>query len=286
MRERQNIMTIFSTFLPHRSVVRISGSDRRAFLQGLISNDVGQTAFYAALLTPQGKFLHDLFVLDFEDACWADCEAARIEDLLQRLTAYKLRSKVTFENLGEAFAVGAVWGGAYEAMRSFADPRLPELGMRVFVEKGKSLDAAPAPFEDYDRHRLQLGVGDGSRDMEVGKATLVEGNFDFLNGVDWKKGCYIGQELTARMHYRGLAKKRLFPVKIEGTSPGTGALIYRGANEAGEMRSSQGDCGLALLKIEAVEAALAQKEPLICGETRLWPSIPAWMKIDAANANR
>lgn len=276
----------FATHLSHRTVLRVSGADRHAFLQGLVSNDVAKPVVYAALLTPQGKFLHDMFVCDFEDAFWVDCEAARVEDLLRRLAAYKLRSKVTFENLSDAFDIWAVWGGDYHAPRCFADPRLPELGMRVFMGKGNTpVGATVTDFDAYDRHRLTLGVGDGSRDMEIEKSTLVEGNFDYLNGIDWKKGCYVGQELTARMHYRGLAKKRLFPVRIEGVMPSAGALLHFGTEEAGEIRSSCGNCGLALLRIEAVQQAVAQKTALTYEKTMIWPSIPAWMKIDVGQQN-
>ena len=280
-----------AVLLSHRGVVRVGGDDRRAFLQGLVSNDVAMAtaanAVYAALLTPQGKFLHDMFILAVKDAFLIDCEAARADDLLRRLASYKLRSKVTFENLGNAFDVWAIWNGDYSAPCSFADPRLPELGSRIFMKKGvMPANAARADFAAYDAHRLTLGVADGSRDLESEKSTLVESNFDFLNGIDWKKGCYVGQELTARMHYRGLAKKRLFPVRIEGKTPNFGALLKLGEEEAGEMRSHSGAWGLASLKIDAVRQALLEKSPLTCGETRLWPLMPSWMKIDAPPTNR
>lgn len=280
-----------ATPLIHRSLVRIGGADRHAFLQGLVSNDVTKStptnAVYAALLTPQGKFLHDLFILDVHETFLIDCEAARADDLLRRLTAYKLRSKVTFENASNAFDVWALWNYTPQAPHSFPDPRLPALGMRVFVAKGATpANITPADFNAYDQHRLSQGVADGSRDMEIEKSTLVESNFDFLNGIDWKKGCYTGQELTARMHHRALAKKRLFPVRIEGTAPDPGSLLHLGDAEAGQMRSHNGPHGLALLKIDAVHQTLSQEKPLTYAETRLWPSIPLWMKIDAPPANR
>jgi folate-binding protein YgfZ len=274
----------FATRLSHRSLIRIAGPDRAAFLQGLVSNDVSkanaQQSIYAALLTPQGKFLHDLFIFADADSFLIDCEAARAEDLLRRLDAYKLRSKVTFENLAGAFDILAVWGAPHLGP---ADPRLPELGARFFVKKASTiLDVTLTDAAAYDEHRIKLGVADGSRDMEVEKSTLAEGNFDFLNGIDWKKGCYVGQELTARMHYRGLAKKRLFPVRIEGLVPPPGT----GLGEDGALRSSRAFRGLALLRIEAVQQAIDQEHPLTYGKTTLWPSIPGWMKIDAPPANR
>jgi folate-binding protein YgfZ len=324
--------TAFTTLLPHRSVIRIGGEDRLGFLQGLISNDVSKAsathAIYAALLTPQGKFLHDLFILDHDSAYLIDCEATRAEDLISRLSAYKLRSKVTFENLADKFDVWAVWEDTlgpdaphkavipqnflfHAAERrgktnlcgtqsdspqtpaasiqspaehlAFPDPRLPERGLRAFVPKGEAPEnVQPTDLAAYDSHRLSLGIADGSRDLEIEKSTLAEGNFDLLNGIDWKKGCYVGQELTARMHYRGLAKKRLFPVRIEGESPPYGATL---SNDSGEMRSSCGKQGLALLKIDAVRQALDQETPLTHGNAKIWPSFPAWMKIDVQPAN-
>jgi folate-binding protein YgfZ len=297
----------FAAHLPHRSVIRISGTDRHSFLQGLVSNNVAKSAdtdaIYAALLTPQGKFLHDLFILSPEGAFppdgafLIDCERERSEDLLDRLKAYKLRSKVKFDDLGEALDVWAVWEAPtahytptppsplqWHERGLFLDPRLPKLGAREFIEKGRApADTVAVELAAYDEHRLALGIADGSRDLEIEKSTLIEANFDFLNGIDWKKGCYIGQELTARMHYRGLAKKRLFPVEIEGKAPPFGAII---AKDIGEMRSSSGSTGIAVLKIEAVLQALDQKQPLTYGETKLWPTIPAWMKIDGTPTNR
>jgi folate-binding protein YgfZ len=120
-------------------------------------------------------------------------------------------------------------------------------------------------------------VADGSRDMLIEKSTLAEGNFDFLNGVSWTKGCYVGQELTARMHYRGLVKKRLFPVRIEGPAPEFGAILKLGAEDAGDMRSASGDLGLALLNVEKAEAAMRENAALACGESKLTVWKPAWM---------
>jgi len=320
-------MPFFACPLSHRDVVRISGTDRLTFLQGLVSNDVTtateQTGVYAALLTPQGKFLHDLFILAETDALLIDCEAARTDDLIQRLNAYKLRSQITIEILPE-ITVWAAWEessfrrtpessasdsehirptavfmrnivGILSRRRAtldsgmrrndgispksfFTDPRLPELGHRLFMEKGTTpTDIIRADFSAYDTHRLALGVADGSRDMEIGKSTLAEGNFDRLNGINWKKGCYVGQELTARIRYRGLAKRRLFPVQIEGTPPPFGTPLTLNDQEAGEMRSSCGTQGLALLKIDSAEQAISQKSPLTSTKAKLWPFQPDWM---------
>ncbi|MGE0717933.1 MAG: folate-binding protein YgfZ, partial [Alphaproteobacteria bacterium] len=224
--------------LESRAVLTVSGPDRRAFLQGLVSNDVERAgpgrAIHAAFLTPQGRYLHDLFIVEQGETLLLDVEAARRQDLLKRLSLYRLRSKVTLADAAGDWRVSALIGpGAATALGlpeeagaaaplgdgvAFVDPRLPALGLRAILPA--TADAIPGfaagSFADYDRLRLGLGVPDGSRDLPVEKAILLETGFDELNGVDWKKGCYMGQELTARTKYRGLVRKRLMPVTIEG----------------------------------------------------------------------
>ncbi len=277
---------VFSSRLINRGAIRLGGADRRSFLQGLISNDIescrpGQ-AVYAALLTPQGKFLHDLFIADAGEEFLIDCEAARADDLLSRLAAYKLRAKVTMEDAREDYEVWAFGDrhSAFSIQGLFEDPRLTELGMRAILPKEESPNAECRSPNAYDCHRLSLGVADGSRDMIIEKSTLAEGNFDFLNGISWSKGCYVGQELTARMRYRGLAKKRLFPVKIEGPAPDFGTAIKSGDEEIGDMRSQCNNLGLALLNIAKAQAAIEAGAALTCGASRLIASKPAWMNMN------
>ena len=248
--------------LEHRGVLRISGKDRRTFLQGLISNDIqlcqpGQP-IYAALLTAQGKFLHDMFIVDHDDSLMIDCERARADDLVKRLLTYKLRADIIIENLNHDFTIWAFNETHASLPHAYADPRHKELGFRVMISAAeidmmKTLSPAAADFSVYDRHRLQLGIADGSRDMIIGKSTLLECNLDRFNAISWTKGCYMGQELTARMHYRALVKKRLYPVRLTCPAPAFESLIYLDAQEAGDMRSSCGDVGLALLNIEKAE---------------------------------
>jgi folate-binding protein YgfZ len=274
----------FATRLPHRSALRIRGADRRTFLQALVSNDVAKVttsdAIYAALLTPQGKFLHDMFVFEHDDAFLIDCEAERADDLLHRFSAYKLRSQITLENAATAFNIWAVWNGSYENPLSYTDPRLAKLGSRVFNVKGDTPQSTqPADFAAYDSVRMTLGVADGSRDLQIDKSTLAEANFDYLHGVDWGKGCYIGQELTARMHYRRLGKKHLFPVRLSGNPGEYKTLFFRG-EEAGELRSHNGARGLALITNEAVHLSITQKLPLNCGDFGVSPFYPEWLIAD------
>ena len=273
--------------LPHRGVITVSGDDRVAFLQGLISNDVTKVApgkaVWAALLTPQGRFLNDMFVVDAGfGTLLLETEREKAPALARKLGMYKLRSKVTVEDRSATMDVAVVFGpgaekhNAVPGALSYIDPRLPELGVRVLTpagQAGKMLGLPEAPLADYEALRLSLGVPDGSRDLPVEKALLLESGFDELNGVDWKKGCYMGQELTARTKYRGLVKKRLFPVKVEGALPAPGTAIERNGEEVGEIRSGAGNRALAMLRLEALEGALT------AGGARIVPQKPDWMKL-------
>jgi folate-binding protein YgfZ len=282
--------------LEDRGVLAIGGPERVAFLQGLISNDVtrvnSERAIYAALLTAQGKYLHDFVLVERDEVIWLDGEAARLADLKRRLTMYRLRTKVTIDERPD-LAVAAVFddvslglpdepGAArlFDAGSALTDPRLAELGARVILPRDRirqilrDSGAAETDFAEYDRLRLELGVPDGSRDLVLDKSILLEAGFDELHGVDWQKGCYIGQELTARTKYRGLIKKRLFPVRIDGPAPESGAIVTLDGHEAGEMRSSRDNAGLALLRLEAVD-----KKPLVVGETVVTPVTPDWMRL-------
>jgi folate-binding protein YgfZ len=268
--------------LPDRAVLEISGEDRLTFLQGLISNDVTKAradqAIWAALLTPQGKWLADFFVIASGDMLLLDVEAAQLAMLIQRLSRFKLRAKVALRDASADWCVHAAWGeGSPPEGLVARDPRLPEAGWRVLSPAGLPTNASA---EDYATHRLALGLPDGSKDMEAEKSVLLEGGFDELNGISWTKGCYMGQELTARTRYRGLLKRRLVPVAIEGPAPERGTLILAtdGA-EAGEMRSSQGAQGLALLRLEWLD-----KGALAAGGARLTPQPPPWMKLPEEKA--
>ena len=272
--------------LPDRAVVEIAGEDRVAFLQGLVSNDVASppapdAAVWAALLTPQGRWLADFFVFPAADALLLDCEAAQAGMLVQRLSRFRLRSRVALREAGE-FAVQAGWGGPEPdgAVAASTDPRLPEAGWRALVAAGQAGRGADATPGDYDLHRLRLGLPDGLRDLEPEKSLLLEAGFDELHGVSWTKGCYMGQELTARTRYRALLKRRLVPVGVHGPLPPRGTPVCREGTEIGEMRSGSGSIGLAMLRLDALEAA----GTLSCGEAMLLPRVPDWMRLPADDA--
>src|SRR6516225_1960637 len=291
--------------LDDRGILAVSGADRRIFLQGLVSNDVEKVgpaqARYTALLTAQGKYLHDFMMIEFGGAVWLEAEAARLSDLKHRLSIYRQRSSAALEERPE-LAVAAVFGeGAHAAMGlsevpgaarpfasgvAFVDPRLAALGVRCILPRtdirqaleGTGLEEAG--FAAYDRLRLKLGIPDGGRDLVPEKSILLEAGFDELNGVDWQKGCYIGQELTARTKYRGLIRKRLMPVEINGVAPAPGTIVTADGREIGEMRSSRDGLGLALLRIEPV----VEGKDLMAGDTALVASAPGWMHLDGAVA--
>ena len=283
--------------LPHRSVIAVSGADRVEFLQGLISNDTTKVApgqaIWAALLTPQGRFLNDMFVADAGgETLLLETERERAPALAKKLKMYTLRSKATVEDRSAAMEVAVAFGDdaskalGLDGAIAFVDPRLEALGVRVIAPAGQAAALlagrgfAEAPLAAYDSLRLALGVPDGSRDLIVEKALLLENGFDELNGVDWKKGCYMGQELTARTKYRALIRKRLFPVKIEGTLPEPGAPVLLDGEEVGELRSGSGDRALALLKVEAARGGGA----LTAGDARVTAEIPPWMRLPEATS--
>jgi len=294
------------TLLDARGVLEIAGDDRHQFLQGLISNDTRKLtpsrALYAAFLTPQGKYLHDFFLMELGASILLEGERARLGDLLRRLSIYKLRAKVTLADASERFIAAAAFGAEALARLglssepgtatpfaggiAYVDPRLARLGARLLLPVAgggiaplEALGFTRTEAAAYDRLRLLAGVPDGSRDLPVEKAILLEAGFDELNGVDWEKGCYIGQELTARTKYRALIKKRLLPVRVEGPLPEPGTPIMLGEHEAGEIRSGNGDVALALLRLEALEEAANTGAMLTAGSARLVAIKPDWAKF-------
>jgi folate-binding protein YgfZ len=259
--------------LSDRAAIEIAGEDRVAFLQGLVSNDVAPAApgrcVWAALLSPQGKWLADFFVFSDGERLLIDAERGQAAMVAQKLSRFRLRSKVALRRLPELH-VAAGWGGAPMPEGIAApDPRLPEAGWRALLPAPSATDG------DYDAHRLALGLPDGSRDLDPEQTVLLEAGFDELHGVSWTKGCYMGQELTARTKYRGLVKRRIVPVRIEGgPAPAPGRPVTLDGAEVGEMRSSAGARGLAKLRLAAARAPA-----LACGGAVLVPEIPAWMRL-------
>jgi folate-binding protein YgfZ len=264
------------TPLPERGVIAVEGDDRVAFLQGLVSNDVAAArpghAVWAALLTAQGKWLADFFIFSDGQRLLLDCEQDQIATLVSRLSRYRLRMKVTLR-ADPGLHVHVAWDGRPDANCLLApDPRLPDFAWRLLAPEPLSATATP---EDWDRIRLMAGLPDGSRDMEADRSVLLEAGFDELAGVSWTKGCYMGQELTARTKYRGLIKRRLVPVTFDGQAPPPGTPVLRDGVEVGTMRSGTGGIGLASLRLDAIGGRLS------CGESVLTTKLPDWIRLPA-----
>jgi folate-binding protein YgfZ len=257
--------------LTSRALIAVGGADWRAFLQGLLTQDVetlapGEARF-AALLTPQGRLLHDLFLVGREDGCWLDCQASGRAALLQRLTIYRLRAKVSLQ-LG-ARPVFAAWGAAPAGDGWTADPRLPALGWR-----GYGVAAAPNADEaDYEAHRLAVGAP-GPADWGEDSTYPLEADFDLLNGVDFRKGCFVGQETTSRMKRRGAIKSRMLPISFDGAPPAAGAEILAGSLRAGQVLSGAEGRAMALVRLDRIEGASLMVEGRPCNVVR-----PSWMPI-------
>ncbi len=269
-----------ATVLADRGVVKVAGAECVGFLQGLLTNDVANPpesdGRYAALLTPQGKIVVDLLLSPARDdlghGFFLDLPRALVDDFIVRLKKYRLRAKVAIEDMSESIAVVAVWG---EAARPaivgdiYRDPRLPDLGWRVFCVASEAervtqtLGAAGAA--DYETHRIALGAPRGGLDFVYGDAFPHEANMDRLHGLDFHKGCYVGQEVVSRVEHRGLARKRVTPVRLEGARPEPGAEVRAGETSVGVMGSSIEGRGLALLRLDKVEEAKAAGIGLTAG---------------------
>lgn len=237
-------MTFPTTILADRTVIEVAGPDAATLLQGLITNDVtkaaGDRALYAALLTPQGKIIHDFIVAPATDGLFLDCATAHAADLAARLKKYKLRAKATIAERQDL----AVIASPHRVEGGFADPRLAALGFRAIQAHAN----APGSAAAYHAHRIALGVPDSS---DIPPETLfpLDCNFEELHGVDFDKGCYVGQELTARMKHRATARRRIVPVN-GATLPPSGTPLAIGTTEIGEMMGSLGSRGLAIVRLD------------------------------------
>jgi len=295
--------TIIGIVLAERGIIAISGPESRKFLQGLITNNIEKAtperAIYSALLTAQGKFLHDFLIAQNGDVLLFDCEGPRRADLLRRLMMYRLRARAEITDETDDWTVAALIGEggaaklglpdepgstvAYEGGVAFVDPRLSPLGVRLILPKGKadaaldSLADKRGTVQEYDSHRLALGVPDGSRDLEVEKTFLLESNAEALHAIDFTKGCYVGQELTARTKRRANLKWRLYPVEIKGVAPVTGSPVKAGEKDIGRVKSTNTGHAMAYLRIEDAEAARSAGTPLLSGEAELTIAEPDWM---------
>ncbi len=243
----------FFVTLPGRGLIRIDGLDRHEFLQALVSNDLDRLmtseSVYACLLTPQGKYLFDFIIFKDDDTLVLDCEGGvRLHALAKKLSMYKLKMKIEINLIEKTEIYASINLPPDGDGHDYSDPRHDSMGRRS-LEKP---DAEERPFQVWDERRIRLGIPDGSRDMVPEQSTLIECRIDRLNGVSFEKGCYIGQELTARMHHRGLAKKHLYAIEWPEDAPPPGTDILIGGKTAGQTRSHCGQFGVASLRDEAI----------------------------------
>src|SRR5271163_2784820 len=262
--------------LPDRGVVSVSGADSVSFLQGLLTNDVEglapSEARYAALLTPQGKILFDMIVVRAQDAGGAvfliDCGAAQAANLAKRLSFYKLRAKVAIADGSASRAVAAFWGGEPEPIADglvYADPRDPRLGWRAILPRPIADGVGPEHAGEYEGLRIGVVAPKGGVDFAYGDAFPHDANLDLLHGVDFDKGCYVGQEVVSRMKHRGTGRKRIVRVKLAGSPPAPGAPVMDRELAVGTLGSSSGREALALLRLDRVEDATAAGRTLSVG---------------------
>jgi tRNA-modifying protein YgfZ len=270
-----------AAFLPDRGVVKVSGEDARSFLNGLVTTDVTQLepgmGRFGALLTPQGKIVVDFLITEVPaghgGGFLIDCPRALAPELAKKLGFYKLRAKVAVENLSESLGVIAVWDGD-PAMRpdlAFSDPRAAPLGWRILAPEDLAqkvaglIGAGLVDSADYEAHRIASGVPRGGLDFIYGDAFPHETNMDRLHGVDFDKGCYVGQEVVSRMQHRGTARTRTVRVTLDGPRPEPGTTILAGDKPVGTMGSAADNNGLALIRTDRVADALDAGVPLTAG---------------------
>lgn len=284
--------------LEARGVLELDGADAKGFLQGLLTGDVGrlapERAIWAALLTPQGRYLADFALVEDGPRILLDAERAVLAGLARRLALYRLRAAVGIADRSDAWAVLAmpepeaaarlglplVRGACTRLDEAIVlvDPRLVELGLRLLLPADRvagflARHGLPAgdPAE-WDRRRLALGVPDGSRDLVPEKALAVEAGFLELGIVSLDKGCFVGQELTARMAHRGLLKRRLLPVRVDGPLPPPGTPVRLDGREVGELASGRDGRALAHLRLDALD-----RGPLEADGARLAVEWPFWL---------
>jgi folate-binding protein YgfZ len=270
-----------AAFLPDRGVVKVSGADARDFLNGLVTTDVTLLrpglGRFGALLTPQGKITADFLITEAPaghgGGFLIDCPRPLAQNLADKLGFYKLRAKVAVENLSDSIGVLAVWDGepAPKPDLAFADPRRDGLGWRILVPEElaqKTADLIGAETVDsslYEEHRVATGIPRGGLDFMYGDAFPHETNMDRLHGVDFDKGCYVGQEVVSRMQHRGTARTRTVRIVLEDFSPEPGTTILAGDKSVGTMGSTAGRNGLALIRVDRAADAVAAGTPLTSG---------------------
>ncbi len=279
--------------LSDRGVVRVAGEDAEKLLQGVVANDMAlltrQAAIHSVLLTPQGKILFEFFVVKAPDGFLLETGSGQVAGLVKRLGMYKLRAKVTITDASAEYRVIVVWGpspqspGGTTGTISYADPRLPTLGLRILADAGFASDVAAATNgldaseQDYHAHRITLGVPEAGKDYVLGDAFPHEANMDLLNGISFTKGCFVGQEVVSRMHHRAAARKRI--VVVEAQAPlQPGSDILAGTATIGRVGSVAGNRALALLRHDRATEAKDKGEPLKAAGAAIEVRLPDYLR--------
>jgi tRNA-modifying protein YgfZ len=292
-----------AALLPDRGVVKVAGDGARNFLHGLVTADILKltpgTAVFAALLTPQGKIIADFVVVQAPSGqsgtddgdFFLDIPRTLGASLVERLNLYKLRAKVLIEDLSVTQSVLAAWDGSWDGSGAtmpglcYADPRLPALGLRAIIppdSAGAAAAALGATLVDggvYEAHRIALGIPRGGIDFAYSDAFPHETDMDQFGGVDFKKGCFIGQEVVSRMQHRGTARTRTVPVRYKGAAPDSGTAINAGGRQVGTLGSTSGGNGIALLRLDRVDEALAAGDTLTAGTAPIELVKPDWARF-------
>ena len=257
-----------SSFLDDRGVLRVSGAEARGFLQGLFTCDVERVApgnpAFGALLTPQGKIIVDFILTEQDDAFWLDVPATLTADLLKRLRLYRLRAQIELSDLSETMGVQAIWGAEPPPAGAQPDPRHANLGARLIAERA-TLAASPGDRAAYEAQRIACGIPQGGDDFAYGETFPHEANMDLIGGVDFKKGCYVGQEVVSRVHHRGTARRRILTATFAAEAPAPGTPVLAGEAEVGTLGSTAGAHALASIRLDRAEDAKAAGTPLSAG---------------------
>jgi tRNA-modifying protein YgfZ len=271
--------------LGDRGIIEVGGADATGFLQRLITNSVlnipkGEGR-YAGLLTPQGKLLFDFFVVPLPGGTEAgyliDCSGEQTADLVKRLNLHKMRANIAIEDKSENFAVAAIFGGEAAAGIEgvvYRDTRAPNMGWRVIALREALAKLARAEASRYEAHRIAQGVPKGGVDFRYGDAFVHDVNFDLMNGVDFKKGCYVGQEVVARVHYRNSARKRIVKIHFDGPAPAPGTQITARETNIGQVGSTAGVEGLAMVRLDRLEEARETGVALKAGDVAVDVTLP------------
>lgn len=284
--------TIRLAQLVDRSLIEIRGKDAEHFLQGLLTKDVEKLnpggSCFAGLLTAQGKILFEFFVVRTAEGFLLDTASEQKADLIKRLEFYKLRANVIIDDRSIDLAVYAAWNGDSDLgditglEAKFVDPRFGAMGQRIIATKALGVNGAnitPASGDDYHSHRIAIGVPAAVHDYTLGDTFPHEAGWDQLNGVDFAKGCFVGQEVVSRMQHRGTARKRAVPVQAASALPPRNTEITADEVPVGKLGSSHGNNGIAMLRLDRVQNAYQAGAELVANGITLWPRKPAWAEF-------